>query len=279
MLRLHNPLLLHLRTTTSTSTSPSRKTLSSITKFAIQQRRAMSSNNTAVTNSTPCNNDNTVTHNTKTRAQEQTELNQLLDRVVSDFDSVDLTTLNAKQRDFLILNFAKLPTTSAKNVNIQRVVLDHCCCFCDPVRTNHGRINTSSRGNFFCLYNLRPVLPGHVLIIPKQHCHRYQDLSRDLGNELHEFMQDTIYAVKKYFAADSYDLIIQEGPHSGQSVRHLHVHILPRRENDIEGEWFDHFQKREHTAAILSVEERNRIAEEIRKCYPDANTDITKQQL
>ncbi|VDP38864.1 unnamed protein product [Soboliphyme baturini] len=38
--------------------------------------------------------------------------------------------------------------------------------------------------------------------------------------------------LEKYYKVSSSSVVIQDGPHAGQTVRHVHVHILPRRPND-----------------------------------------------
>ncbi|XP_025877798.1 bifunctional bis(5'-adenosyl)-triphosphatase/adenylylsulfatase FHIT [Oryza sativa Japonica Group] len=66
----------------------------------------------------------------------------------------------------------------------------------------------------FAIVNLRPTRPGHILYFC-QLC--------DIG-----------VRVEQYQRASSLTFTIQDGPHSGQTVPHVHVHIVPRRKEDFE---------------------------------------------
>lgn len=88
----------------------------------------------------------------------------------------------------------------------------------------------------FAFVNHRPVLPGHVLLSPlRREAKRLSDLkSCELTDLIHciKLVQE---AVEKEFGAKSSTINIQDGPEAGQSVDHLHVHILPRKSTDFGG--------------------------------------------
>lgn len=74
---------------------------------------------------------------------------------------------------------------------------------------------------------LRPITPGHVLVIPKEHA---EDFTKDAGLTAGLFMSVTDY-VNDGPPAD-YNLITSKGEAASQTVKHLHVHVLPRTWGD-----------------------------------------------
>lgn len=85
----------------------------------------------------------------------------------------------------------------------------------------------------YALVNLKPLVPGHVLVVPlRPSVLRFGDLtpqeSQDYMNSL-QLIQKFIY---KVYNADSLNIAIQDGPESGQSVPHLHTHLIPRYKAD-----------------------------------------------
>ncbi|KAK9842051.1 hypothetical protein WJX81_006303 [Elliptochloris bilobata] len=86
----------------------------------------------------------------------------------------------------------------------------------------------------FAFVNLKPVVPGHVLISPKRVVPRFAALSADEVADLWVLAQRVGAAVEPHFGATSLTLTIQDGEQAGQSVPHVHVHCLPRRAGDFE---------------------------------------------
>lgn len=88
----------------------------------------------------------------------------------------------------------------------------------------------------FSFVNHRPVLPGHVLISPiRREARRLTDLKGSELSDLITCVKLVQEAVEKEFGAKSSTIAIQDGPEAGQSVDHLHVHILPRKPTDFGG--------------------------------------------
>uniref|UniRef100_A0A0E0RD13 HIT domain-containing protein n=1 Tax=Oryza rufipogon TaxID=4529 RepID=A0A0E0RD13_ORYRU len=88
----------------------------------------------------------------------------------------------------------------------------------------------------FAIVNLRPTRPGHILYFC-QLCSLvklFADLSPDETRDLWIMAKDIGVRVEQYQRASSLTFTIQDGPHSGQTVPHVHVHIVPRRKEDFE---------------------------------------------
>lgn len=84
------------------------------------------------------------------------------------------------------------------------------------------------------IVNLKPVVPGHVLVIPRTPHKRLADIpAHELGT-LFEAVQSVGRVIESAYSGDSLSIAVQDGASAGQTVEHVHVHILPRREGDIQ---------------------------------------------
>ncbi|XP_066285104.1 bis(5'-adenosyl)-triphosphatase-like isoform X1 [Branchiostoma lanceolatum] len=80
--------------------------------------------------------------------------------------------------------------------------------------------------------NRKPVVPGHVLVSPLRVVERFGELSSEEVADLFMATQTISGVVEKHFQGTSLTIAIQDGPEAGQTVKHVHVHILPRRSGD-----------------------------------------------
>ena len=76
----------------------------------------------------------------------------------------------------------------------------------------------------------RPLFPGHVLLVPKQHCETLADLPVSVVGNFFRNAQSLSQAVEIAMAAEGSFVAINN--RVSQSVAHLHVHIVPRRKKD-----------------------------------------------
>eukprot|EP00112_Aurelia_sp_Birch-Aquarium-sp1_P017687 Seg4127.5 transcript_id=Seg4127.5/GoldUCD/mRNA.D3Y31 product="Bis 5'-adenosyl-triphosphatase" protein_id=Seg4127.5/GoldUCD/D3Y31 len=84
----------------------------------------------------------------------------------------------------------------------------------------------------YAFVNIKPVVPGHVLVSSIREAARFSDLSQEEVADLFISTQMVSNVVKKEFSASSLSIAIQDGPEAGQTVPHVHVHILPRHKGD-----------------------------------------------
>ena len=78
--------------------------------------------------------------------------------------------------------------------------------------------------------DIRPVAPTHVLVIPKEHIPTIHDLTSEHGPLLARLFEvaNRITDERK-IDRDGYRLVFNKGPQAGQSVYHLHLHLLGGR--------------------------------------------------
>lgn len=86
----------------------------------------------------------------------------------------------------------------------------------------------------FAFVNLKPVVPGHVLVSSKRTVPRFTDLSPEEASDIWLVAQRVGTAIQEHYEATSLTFAIQDGPEAGQTVPHVHIHILPRRPGDFE---------------------------------------------
>ena len=82
--------------------------------------------------------------------------------------------------------------------------------------------------------NLKPVVPGHVLFVPRRVVHRLCDLHLDELHDLWSLVHACAPALEAHFGATAMTFAVQDGAAAGQTVPHVHVHVLPRKAGDFE---------------------------------------------
>uniref|UniRef100_A0A1D1ZLP4 Bis(5'-adenosyl)-triphosphatase n=1 Tax=Anthurium amnicola TaxID=1678845 RepID=A0A1D1ZLP4_9ARAE len=102
-----------------------------------------------------------------------------------------------------------------------------------PYKIHPGEVFYSTDLSY-AMVNLRPLLPGHVLVCPKREVKRFVDLTVDETSDLWVTARNVGAQLERYHRASSLTFAIQDGPQAGQTVPHVHIHILPRKPGDFE---------------------------------------------
>ena len=76
--------------------------------------------------------------------------------------------------------------------------------------------------------NLRPLVPGHVLVTPRRAVMRTAELSPAEADVLWDTVRRVQAVVEAAHGASASEVGVQDGKGAGQSVPHVHVHIIPR---------------------------------------------------
>jgi len=84
----------------------------------------------------------------------------------------------------------------------------------------------------YAIVNLKPIVPGHVLVIPTRPAERLADLTQDEVSSLFRTAQKVGKVIENAYKADALTMACQDGKAAGQSIPHVHIHILPRRFKD-----------------------------------------------
>ena len=105
------------------------------------------------------------------------------------------------------------------------------CIFCNSKESDIAHQNELA----YASYDSYPVSNLHCLIIPKRHIKDYFELNNEelvACNELIKIIKDEIYAKDK--SVKAFNIGSNIGKISGQSIMHCHIHLIPRREGDVE---------------------------------------------
>lgn len=70
----------------------------------------------------------------------------------------------------------------------------------------------------YAFVNLKPILPGHVLVCPQRIVERFADLSKDEVGDLFVLVQKVGNVIEKAFQASSLTISLQDGPSAGQTI-------------------------------------------------------------
>ena len=96
------------------------------------------------------------------------------------------------------------------------------CLFCDIVR--NGAYVAKTRG-FVAINDINPLAPVHILVLPEHHVDTFRDISEfdaDETRRMLEFVADTA----RKAGLEDYRVVVNIGPGGGQTIFHLHWHIL-----------------------------------------------------
>jgi len=78
-----------------------------------------------------------------------------------------------------------------------------------------------------------PVSQGHTLVIPKRAVGRLADLSRAEQEALWDLVTEVTAALQEKHAPDGFNIGLNDGEAAGQTVPHLHLHVIPRYAGDV----------------------------------------------
>ncbi|XP_024634279.1 bifunctional bis(5'-adenosyl)-triphosphatase/adenylylsulfatase FHIT [Medicago truncatula] len=133
-----------------------------------------------------------------------------------------------------------------------------------PYKIHHSSVFHTTDLSF-AFVNLRPAVPGHVLICPKREVKRVADLTDDENIELWRIAHKLGRQLESYHNASSLRLAIQDGPQAGQSVPHVHIHILPYWKNgDFENnDEINEKEKELKRKVVVDIERKDRSLEEM----------------
>jgi diadenosine tetraphosphate (Ap4A) HIT family hydrolase len=83
---------------------------------------------------------------------------------------------------------------------------------------------------YLCFLDEYPVTEGHALVVPKEHI---QTLDAANSLELYQFVEEAHAVIRRRYDPGATNLGINNGEAAGQTVPHLHWHIIPRYDGDI----------------------------------------------
>ena len=117
------------------------------------------------------------------------------------------------------------------------------CIFCKIARKEISSLIVYEDEKTIAFFDINPINKGHTLVIPKKHFVNLLDIDKDNLNAVMETVQKIVKAVKEGVKAEGLNVTMNNFKAGGQAVMHLHVHIMPRFEDDGYRLWERHEEK------------------------------------
>ena len=132
---------------------------------------------------------------------------------------------------------------------------DEKCLFCKIARGELPSQKVYEDEDVYAFLDIKPVSPGHTLVIPKRHFTSLYELSDEIIGHLFMKVRDISIAAKKGLNADGINLEMNNDGPAGQIIYHAHIHIVPR----FSGDGLRHWPGKD-----ISMEELAKTAEKIK---------------
>ena len=134
------------------------------------------------------------------------------------------------------------------------------CVFCEIVAGSAAASLVHDDDRVVAFLDIRPVTPGHLLVIPKRHAADLAALDEATGGHLFRVAMRLAGALRRSgLRCEGVNLFLADGEAAGQEVFHVHLHVFPRFAGDgfrLDADW---------SAASPSRAELDRIADLIRR--------------
>nr|WP_319539292.1 HIT family protein [uncultured Methanospirillum sp.] len=102
------------------------------------------------------------------------------------------------------------------------------CIFCTTGREEVVLENRLA----YARYDKNPVSPGHLLIVPKRHFRSMFEATEPELSALWDLIRKARSYLDDEYTPDGYNIGINDGATAGQTIMHLHIHLIPRYAGD-----------------------------------------------
>lgn len=107
------------------------------------------------------------------------------------------------------------------------------CPFCEIVNADVAKRVVMQNEFAIVIRDGYPISKGHSLIIPKRHIASFFEATEDERLALLELLDGMKIELDHEFSPAAYNIGINDGAEAGQTVTHLHIHLIPRYEGDV----------------------------------------------
>jgi histidine triad (HIT) family protein len=106
------------------------------------------------------------------------------------------------------------------------------CVFCAVAAGEAPAVRIYEDEDYLAILDIRPFTRGHTLVIPKRHTVDLTDTPPQTLAKMITIGQRIARAARASELADATNIGVNDGPAAFQSVPHIHLHVLPRRNGD-----------------------------------------------
>lgn len=112
------------------------------------------------------------------------------------------------------------------------------CIFCKIANGEIPSKTLYEDNDFRVILDISPASKGHAIILSKSHAANIYELSDDAASKIMIVAKKTATVLKDVLHCDGLNILQNNGEAAGQTVFHLHVHLIPRYKNDnVKIEW------------------------------------------
>ena len=106
------------------------------------------------------------------------------------------------------------------------------CIFCKIANGDIPSATVYEDDSFRAILDIAPAHKGHVIVLPKAHADNLFELDDEIAAKALPIVKKIATALKAVSGCDGINVLQNNGTAAGQSVFHLHIHIIPRYEGD-----------------------------------------------
>lgn len=117
-------------------------------------------------------------------------------------------------------------------MNQSQVPHDPRCIFCKIVQGQIPSTRLLETEHAIVLLDIHPVNPGHVLIVTRAHHTHLADLPDSIAAHVASLLPRLCRVIRAATGADGLNVIVNNGRAAGQTIDHVHWHIIPRFQDD-----------------------------------------------
>ncbi len=108
------------------------------------------------------------------------------------------------------------------------------CLFCDIAGGKEASVAVYEDPMCLAFMDIHPLGEGHVLVIPKTHASRLEELENAVQSHLFDIANRIIEAQRRAgFGTEGTNLLINDGKAANQTIPHVHIHLIPRKRGDM----------------------------------------------
>lgn len=91
----------------------------------------------------------------------------------------------------------------------------------------------AANGSAFAIWDRFPVTPGHALVIPNRLISVWWEASDEEQVDLLHLLREVRLLIEEKYEPDGFNIGINVGEAAGQTINHLHLHLIPRYSGDV----------------------------------------------
>ena len=85
----------------------------------------------------------------------------------------------------------------------------------------------------YAIFDKFPATKGHMLVIPKRHVANFFDITKEEGEAIFDLVNKCKELLDEKYNPDGYNVGVNVNEAGGQTVFHVHIHIMPRFKGDV----------------------------------------------